>query len=406
MEADSDDPSPSGLAPPTQVAAVERERINSAATLGVAALIIGTGSILFNVMPLLLSSLAKARSLSESEVGFFASSAMAGALLATLASVLWIRRLPWTWTTGLAALVATTASLGLMEFENYSAILMLGFVLGYGQATLIASPVAMISDTDAPSRNFALIVAVQVVMASVLAAAMPGIDRAGSFSAVMAVMGLITLVCAALAFRLPVRGLRGRTDLPAASPDAAAPNTPVFLGLGGLLIFYIGLTMVWGFAGILGEAWALTPGEVASAVSVSLGAGLVGSLFAGMLGDRIRAQRAIGLGLVGVGITFGLFALEGGYWLFLSTLLAMNGFWNFSLAYQLGMISSFDISGRFAVLMTASQTAGALLGPGMMGVILGATGGFGAGLAFAGFWLVAAYGLFWQAMRSSALRTR
>jgi predicted MFS family arabinose efflux permease len=241
-----------------------------------------------------------------------------------------------------------------------------------------------------------------VFMASVLAAAFPAIDGAWSFPGVMGAMAAATLVCAGLALALPAHGIRGGADAPARDEEPPPSSAPVFLSLGGFVAFYVGITAVWGFAGILGDARGLGEGEVASVISVSLGGGLVGSLVGGVLGDRVRALSAILLGSLGIGATFILLAFEGGYWFFLVTLLAMNGFWNLSLAYQAGMIAAFDVTGRFTILMTAGQTAGALLGPGMMGLILDSTDGFGLGLAFAGVWILVAYVLFWKAAQSGA----
>ena len=401
MASDPEAPASSANSLPPRRDSAQRARINRWPTIAIAGVIVGTGTLFFNVMPLILSSLARARPLTDSQIGFFASAVMGGAMVATLASVLWIRRFSWRLTSLVAALAATAALFGLMVLENYFAMLAVAFVLGCGQAAMIAPPIALLSDTDTPTRNFAVMVGLQVGLASVLAAAFPAIDGAWSFAGGMGVMGATTLVCAGLALTLPAHGIRGGGGAPAVARPPS--NAPVFLGLGALLVFYTGITAVWGFAGILGDARGLGEGEVASAVSVSLGAGLVGSVVAGVLGDRVRALSAILFGSLGVGATYVLLAFEGGYWFFLATLLAMNAFWNVSVAYQAGLIASFDVTGRFAILMTAGQTAGALLGPGMMGLILDSTDGFRIGLAFAGVWILGAYGLFWKAVQSGAL---
>ena len=380
----------------------EEARINRWTTLLLAGLIVGTGCLFFNLMPLVLASLAGARSLSESQVGFVASSVNAGALLGTLASVLWIRRYSWKRATAGSAVATGLCMAGLIVWDGYVPTLVFGLLMGWGQAFMIASPIAMLSDTRAPSRNFAAMVGLQVAMASVLAPVIPSLEGVGSFPAIMGMIAALTLSCGALALGLPDRGLRGVGDSTELAPGTAVSNAPIFLSLGGLLVFYIGLISVWGFAGILGEEWGLSPGEIASAVSISLVAGISGSMVAAYLGERVAPLSAIAAGFLGMGATFALFAWGDGYLLFLLALVAMNGFWNFTLAYQLGLLSSFDVTGRFAILMTASQTAGAILGPAIMGLMLDATEGFGPGLAFASTWLVLAYGFIWKATRWSA----
>jgi MFS family permease len=171
-------------------------------------------------------------------------------------------------------------------------------------------------------------------------------------------------------------------------------------------MFYTGITAVWGFAGILGEAWGLNQGQVATAVSVSLGAGLVGALVAGLLADRVRALSAILFGVLGLVATYALLGFQGSYSSFLFLLLAMNCLWNVCVVYQAAMVASFDVTGRFTILMTAGQMAGAILGPGLMGLILDSTEGFIIGLGFASVWLIASYGMFWKAGRSGDIPSR
>lgn len=380
--------------------AATRSRVNRWSAIIVAGVLVGVGSIFFNVMPLILSSIAKARGLTDSQVGLFASFGMGGALVATLASVLWIRRISWKLLSMAAALVAATGFAGLMVVGNYAGMLALGFLAGCGQAGMVAPAIAMISDTEVPSRNFALMVGLQVAVASVLAAVFPAIEGAWSFAGVMGVLTAITLACAGLALALPAKGTRSEVQ-PEASGEGkgAASHVPVFLSIGGLLIFYTGITAVWGFAGILGEAWGLNQGQVATAVSVSLGAGLVGALVAGLLADRVRALSAILFGVLGLVATYALLGFQGSYLSFLFLLLAMNCFWNVCVAYQAAMVASFDATGRFTILMTAGQTAGAILGPGLMGLILDSTEGFIIGLGFASVWLIASYAMFWKAGR-------
>ena len=192
--------------------AATRSRVNGWSAIIVAGVLVGVGSIFFNVMPLILSSIAKARGLTDSQVGLFASFGMGGALVATLASVLWIRRISWKLLSMAAALVAATGFAGLMVVGNYEGMLALGFLAGCGQAGMVAPAIAMISDTEVPSRNFALMVGLQVAMASVLAAVFPAIEGAWSFAGVMGVLTAITLACAGLALALPARGTRSEVQ--------------------------------------------------------------------------------------------------------------------------------------------------------------------------------------------------
>lgn len=50
--------------------------------------------------------------------------------------------------------------------------------------------------------------------------------------------------------------------------------------------------------------------------------------------------------------------------------------WNFGVAYQLGLIATLDLSGRFTVLVTAFAATGAVLGPALGGVLAAGTEGY------------------------------
>jgi len=347
---------------------------------------------------MILSSLTASKGWSQSQVGFFASSYMAGAMVSTLASVLWIRRLSWRVAVLAGALSSALGLWALMGLENFGGVLVLIFAVGSGHAAMAAPAVAAISDTDSTSRNFAVLIMVQVAMAAILAACIPAIDETWAFAGILAVLALASLVSAGSIFWLPVRGLRGDAAQADASPQKGS-KLAVFLGLIGLLVFYCAITAVWSFAGLFAESWNMAEGQIAGAVSLSLMLGVGGALAAAFLGERIRAISAILVGILGVGVSWLMFTVGGGYLLFTAALVLMNCLWNFGAAYQAGMISSLDFSGRFAVLITAAQTAGAVIGPGLMGVVLESTQSFNTGLALAGIGLGLSHAFYYAAHR-------
>jgi MFS family permease len=199
-------------AEPAAVAA-RRAQVNSAVSVWAAAAIISFGpALLFNLMPLVLSSLATAHSLGPAQVGLFASACQAGSMVSTLASALWVRRVrSWPRATVVSALLTAAAYGCIMAVDgaSYPATLAFAFVTGCGNGSLHAAPTALLSDTKSPTRGFALTIGLQVLAAGAVAPFAPAIQARWGFPGMIGVLSAFTALCAALSLLLPLQGLRG-----------------------------------------------------------------------------------------------------------------------------------------------------------------------------------------------------
>lgn len=258
-------------------------QVNRPRATWVSALIISIGpALLFNLMPLVLSSLAKQQSLGPGAVGFFAVAIMSGSMASTIVSAFWIRRVAsWPHATALFSLCATLGYAALMApwiRDSYYTTLALAFVVGIGNGSLHAAPTALISDTDSPSRGFALTIGLQVVCAGAVAVVAPGVNATWGWPGVVGVLAAFTAACIALSFGLPTQGLRGPAGI-ASAPDADAAkwagngekssgskaaaggegsNVPVLLCLVGFMVFYICVTAAYSFTALQGQSWCVS----------------------------------------------------------------------------------------------------------------------------------------------------
>ena len=366
-------------AEPAAVAA-RRAHVNSAVSVWAAAAIISFGpALLFNLMPLVLSSLATAHSLGPAQVGLFASACQAGSMVSTLASALWVRRVrSWPRATVVSALLTAAAYGCIMAVDgaSYPATLAFAFVTGCGNGSLHAAPTALLSDTKSPTRGFALTIGLQVLAAGAVAPFAPAIQARWGFPGMIGVLSAFTALCAALSLLLPLQGLRGSSvgggthrATAAAAPAATGEgsessgrkpsNVPVFLALGGFMVFYVSVTGVYAFVALQGQTWGLSENQISSAVTVALLVGCGGSFLVGVLADRfVSPVTLVVVFVAGTASAFGCLMLGGSgsehsYTTFRLALLQLNVWWNGAASVMSGVIATLDRSGRFAVLSQA-----------------------------------------------------
>ena len=359
--------------------------VDRPSAIAAASVIAGLGALLYNMMPLLIGSAQEAMGWSESELGTFAALGLAGAMLGTLLSVLWIRRVNWRVT------IASGLTLGAAGFaagslsQDYLVLMSCMFFAGTGSAIALAPLVALAGDGLHPDRNFAFMILGQVVLAAAIATLIPGVDERFGFKGVLLLLSGLTLLGIPLIGLIPTRGRERRSEAAAQSSElsessesaASESSLPVFVALFGLVTFFAAITCVWAFVELIGNLRGLSDGEVGTVISVSLLIGGLGALAVAVVGDRISLFAGIAIGSAGLILSFGGVALASSFAAFGLAMTVLQAMWNFSLPYQLGLVARLDSSGRYTVLVTAAQTAGAVVGPAIAGFVAEASG-FGA----------------------------
>lgn len=332
----------------------------------------------FNLMPLVVESARETLHWSDSQLGGFASLAMLGGVVASLAAPFWIRIWPWRRIMFLACL-STVVFFWLVPLApgyGYSGLCI--FLASMSAMTGFSPAVAAFSDSLKRERNFALVVGMQVVLSSVVALLLGSVQPAYGFTGVMGTVAMFTLMGLVL---IPLCTDKGVDRIPAETQEEDAsiafPRLPVLLGLFSLFAFYFGLLSIWAFAGAFGEKSGLTDEQIAYAISLSLLLGAGGAFLAGLIGGRIPPWLGAGIGCTGVILSsFGLW-YGGSMSVYVFSVAFLNAAWNFTLPYSMGLVSSLDYTGRYSVLMMASLYGGGAVGPILAGVLL-ENFGFGA----------------------------
>lgn len=302
-----------------------------------------------------------------------------GTALGPVLAVFWMRRLPWR--------VAAIASLLVVIGGNLLAGSMgpdpgtlkaLRFAVGLlGEGTAFALSMAIISSTSQKDRNFAFVIAAQVLLGVACFWLLPMPKDAG-VPGVMLPLGALALVALLTVGWIPQpAGGAGQHDGGTAAAGSAAP---AYAALGVMLVWCTGLGAVWAFVKLIGvsvtcagceaEAQAAASVGVGKALALSTGLAVIGALGAAALGDRFGRLVPVTVALL-VQLAMVLLLRGEMPWLqFAATVATFQVFWNLTGPYMMGTVALNDATGKVSVLIPTAQIGGFFLGPTVVGMFM------------------------------------
>jgi len=343
------------------------QKLNSLSSL-VAACSLGTSGVkVFAVLPLLLGVIAQHLALDEAQTGLVASYYYGAYFLATLTSVIWIRRISWRTLTFLGGGIMVVGLLISVLFNNTFEGVVGGIMLsGLGAAMVYALSVTLVSDMEDKDRRFAIKLIPEQVIPAILLLVLPAlvIEDFGLPGMLLVLAGTILLLTLASG-GIPAQGREHKPELSAGPVNKGL----VFIGLGALVVFFAGFAGVWAFTEILVHD-VLDSVLVGQLLGLGLVSSAVGPFAAAILADRFGRCLPVIAGVVITILSLGLLlepitALKFG--LFMAIFPAA---YYFTLSYLFGIISDADVSGRNASLIASALALGAGVGPGVFGVLL------------------------------------
>jgi predicted MFS family arabinose efflux permease len=324
------------------------------------------GPMFFLLMPLYIGALVDHLGFSESQSGMLASTELLGTCVASVLAMSWIRRVSW-------RLVAVICS-GLLVTGNvfcflgsYDTATFVGLRLltGFAAGCLVSLACAGLGDTSRPDRNFALGVVGQLALSGTLFFLLPSAIADKGASAIFGCFALCAFLAMFGAILLPPTGRQ----------HAAAPLTqkmawkPLW-GLFGGAAFFIANTAVWAYIERIGVASQLDGEFIGQVLGFSVLAALLGPLIAFWIDDRVNRfwimlvaflGELVCLAFLEVGMSMVTYAVIVGLYQFC---------WNLWIPFQMSVVASVDITGRFAVLIPLFQAAGIALGPALAATFL------------------------------------
>ncbi len=342
-----------------------------AGTVIAAALIVSAiGALYYNLLPLYLGVAQDYRGLDNREIGLLSSAFFLGYNIVTISAFFWVRNVSWSMVVAIATPIAAISLYAGTLFPGYLLLLLATMIAGSAFAALYAIGTVIIGDTSNPARWYGTKIAVEAFAGAILLLVLPGttIARWGFDGAVFGMLIFIILLSPFL-FWIPKEGSKGQDD----AAEISAKRTPqsVFI-LGTLLatlLFFSVASAMWAFVERIGAQGGYDPEIIGALLSVTLIFALLGSILAAVLGGRFGNTKPYAVG--GVIFLMSLYVLNS------VDVFAQYAIGSCLLTFAIGFmlpnaiteIAELDLDGRYVVLSVPAIGIGAMIGPGIAGVL-------------------------------------
>lgn len=323
------------------------------------------GSAMFNLEPLFLAAAAKEFSLDASQMGWLASSEIAGIALASLLASRWIPVTGYRKAALLGLSMTIIGNLLSLMANDLSSLLLIRFITGFsGDGIVYICGIMVLGLMKNPTRAFGLLVFVNMMITAIAMKFLPTLLKEAPWEAMLGY--LITMAIIGLFFSqaLPDSSKKSSTKSSYNIRKTIKWNPLILFMLLAILTFSINLGAIWSFSERLGSMAGLELEEVGSYLSTSLPFQALGAIIAAWLGTR--HGRIPPLVLVVVGQILGLYCLSissaGMDWAFFAGMSLWGFSWNLGIAYQLGLVSDLPGGQKILGYVPGIEALGASLG--------------------------------------------
>ena len=342
------------------------------------------GGLPFNLLPVMLGSMADSFGMDAKAAGLMGSVCFAGYLVGTLGAPLWMNRLNWrvltvVSTAGTALFFALSAGV-----EQVSMLYVMWALIGFFASTMTCLGMRILSDLPNKVRAFGVRQGVELSVTALVLFALPPLVIAHFKypGAALALAGVVALLGLS-AFWVP-HGPPAAVSAAGPAPVVASGALPAasWRALGLFFLFLVGNIGLWAFLERIGSSLKINPAEMGIVFAVLKLLGSVAAFSVATAGERLTPLRATLLVLGTVGVGLALLASSSGF-----TGFALGAWiWEFAFTcgcvFQTAAIARSDPSGRAVTLVPGVFALSSMAGPGLAGQIV-AGGSFGGLLAFA-----------------------
>ncbi|QOJ30920.1 MAG: hypothetical protein HRU81_01690 [Gammaproteobacteria bacterium] len=337
----------------------------------IAAMLLGCCGV-FAIMgqPILVEVMITRLGFQAGDAFFITALEALGTALGPVLALFWMQRLPWR----LAAVASLLVIIGgniLSAYETSPTMLgILRFAIGVlGEGTAFALSVAIISHTTQKDRNFAFVIAAQVLLGVAFFRFLPMPHDAGISGVTLPMAGLAIIALPASAW-IPQPAASGHK---AAAAQPAGSVVPALGALAVMLVWCTGLGALWASIKLIGvevtcpgcDAVAMSAAklDVGKALALSTGIAVVGALAAAAMGDRFGRLLPVSVALTMQFVMVLLLRGEMPWLQFAMTAATFQVFWNLTGPYLMGTVAASDTTGKISLLIPTTQIGGFFLGP-------------------------------------------
>ena len=312
-------------------------------------------------MPFFVGGLISELGFTQAQANLISSAEIAGMALSSLLGAAWIGRFNWRHVALFALFAVLAGNLFSFYVENFQVLVATRFITGLvGHGTAFALGVAAIGNTSQPDRNFGFTIASQVAMGALTALIVPKTIAIYGIAGMCAPAAILAVVAMAFIPRLATSG-RAQTSDSNQSKRTGILILPL-LGLLVMIIWQMGVGPFFNNLVPYGISIELDPSDIGTALFLSTGLSIIGPLTASALANKINRNVPVCIALT-VQLLI-ILSFQGDItWIgFTVRAILFQTAWNFTGPFLMGMIANLDESGRYSVLIPASQLGGIALG--------------------------------------------
>ena len=312
-------------------------------------------------MPFFVGGLISELGFSQAQANLISSAEIAGMALSSLLGAAWIGRFNWRHIAMFGLLAILGGNLVSCYVDNFQALVATRFITGLlGHGTAFALGIAAIGSTSQPDRNFGFTIASQVVMGALTALIVPKTIATYGIAGMCVPAAILAVVAMVFMPKLATSGHAQNAD-PVQSKKTGILLLPL-LGLFIMIIWQMGVGPFFNNLVPYGISIELDPSDIGTALFLSTGLSIIGPLSASALANKINRNIPVCIALTVQFLIILSFQGEITWIGFTIRAILFQTAWNFSGPFLMGMIASVDESGRYSVLIPASQLGGIALG--------------------------------------------
>lgn len=351
------------------LAAMKNETNHRVPTLFAAILCYALGPLMFSVLPVVVGAFISHLNFTMQQAGYVASADIGGLFLGNLLSVWLIRKLGARQIAIMAVSLLVSGNLLSATIIDFQSLMLCRLITEIGAGVMMGLSMTYLSRTSNPDRYFGMSVGLQIFITIILLMIAPRLlDMVGlsGFFIVIASLCLLSVSSWLLPLEIHSEDEVHPVLLPLQPKDRKA-----LLGVGVILIYWIGIGAFWSYAELLGTAKGIDGQAVANALALSQIAGFVGASITSWASTRWgRLLPVIGASLVQLGCIAFIWQ-SSGVWAY-GVIVGIYSFtWNVILIYQLGIVAAYDEKRIFTPLSLAAQSLGVAIGPALVAFFIG-----------------------------------
>ena len=336
----------------------------------IAAILLGcAGVFMVFGMPFFVGGIISELGFTQSQANLVSSAEIAGMSISSLMGIFWIARFGWRRIAYLALLVIVIGNLISSLVSDFQSLVMIRFLTGlFGHGVGFALGVAAIGSTHNPDKNFAYSVASQVVMGSLTALIVPAtIAKYGI--AGMCVPAIIIALLAVFFINNLANGSKSIENNVVESNSSCILILPL-LCLLVMIIWQMGVGPFFNNLVPFGLSINLDGDDIGKALFLSTGLSIIGPLTASAFAAKINRSVAICCALILQIIIVLSFQGNIDWFGFTIRAILFQTSWNFVGPFLMGMVASVDETGKYSVLIPASQLGGISIGHAVIAALI------------------------------------